>query len=94
MLSLCDELPGNFFRCFKLTVILILDTLIRVFNDNSVCHPGPNSYLCVSGLDKTDSILQNGSESYGGGIHKSIIYGDFFFIESILKLKKAGICLW
>jgi unsaturated chondroitin disaccharide hydrolase len=44
--------------------------------------------------DKTDSILQNGSESYGGGIHKSIIYGDFFFIESILKLKKAGICLW
>jgi unsaturated chondroitin disaccharide hydrolase len=44
--------------------------------------------------DKTDSILQNGSESYSGGIHKSIIYGDFFFIESILKLKKAGICLW
>jgi len=44
--------------------------------------------------DRTDSILQNGSESYSGGIHKSIIYGDFFFIEAILKLKETGICLW
>jgi len=44
--------------------------------------------------DKTDSILQNGSESYENGIHKSIIYGDFYLIESILKLKETGICLW
>lgn len=44
--------------------------------------------------DKTDSILQNGSESYNKGIHKSIIYGDFYFIEAILKLRETGICLW
>lgn len=44
--------------------------------------------------DATDSILQNGSEAYSGGIHKSIIYGDFFFIEAIMKLKELGILLW
>lgn len=44
--------------------------------------------------DKVDSILQNGSEAYDKGIHKSIIYGDFFFIEAIMKLKETGILLW
>ena len=44
--------------------------------------------------DKTDSILKNGSESYNSGIHKSIIYGDFYFLEAIMKLKEKGICLW
>lgn len=43
---------------------------------------------------QVDSILQNGSESYGGGRHKSIIYADYFFIEAILKLKDIGICFW
>lgn len=43
---------------------------------------------------EVDAILQNGSEAYHSGIHKSIIYGDFYFIEAVLKLKEQGICLW
>ena len=43
---------------------------------------------------KKDSILQNGSESYSSGRHKSIIYGDYYFIEAILKLKGSGISFW
>lgn len=44
--------------------------------------------------DNTDSILQNGSEAYNNGIHKSIIYGDFFFTEAIMKLRESGILMW
>lgn len=44
--------------------------------------------------EQSDSILQNGSEKYVDGRHKSIIYGDYYFIEAILKLKETGICLW
>jgi unsaturated chondroitin disaccharide hydrolase len=44
--------------------------------------------------NEVDSILQNGSESYYDGVHKSIIYGDFFFIEAVMKLRQTGICLW
>lgn len=42
-----------------------------------------------------DSILQNGSEAYHfDKKHLSIIYGDFFFIEAILKLKGMKISFW
>jgi unsaturated chondroitin disaccharide hydrolase len=42
-----------------------------------------------------DSILQNGSEAYHyDKRHISIIYGDYFFIEAILKLKGMEISFW
>lgn len=41
-----------------------------------------------------DSILQMGSESYRKGIHTPIIYGDFFFVEAILKLKGSDFLIW
>lgn len=33
-----------------------------------------------------DSILQNGTEAYDRGHHMPIIYGDYFFAESIYRL--------
>ncbi|MDF2908519.1 MAG: glucuronidase [Herbinix sp.] len=37
----------------------------------------------------TDNLLRNGSEAYGGNKHLSIIYGDYYFMEAILKLKNT-----
>lgn len=44
--------------------------------------------------DDEDSILQMGSEMYTSGIHKPIIYGDYFFTEAILKLKGSKFLPW
>lgn len=42
----------------------------------------------------TDGILKMGSRCYTEEIHQKIIYGDFFFVEAILKLKGAPFCPW
>lgn len=44
--------------------------------------------------EEEDSILQMGSEMYTNGIHMSIIYGDYFFAEAILKLKGTDFLAW
>ncbi len=50
--------------------------------------------------DNEDSILQMGSERYPfddygfKGLHIPIIYGDFFFVEAILKLKGSDFLIW
>ena len=50
--------------------------------------------------DEEDSILQMGSELYPHSenhlrrIHIPIIYGDFFFVEAILKLKGSDFLIW
>ncbi|MBO7213858.1 MAG: glycoside hydrolase family 88 protein [Clostridia bacterium] len=41
-----------------------------------------------------DALLLMGSESYRKGIHIPIIYGDFFFVEAILKLKGSSFLIW
>ncbi len=41
-----------------------------------------------------DAILLNGTEAYAKGRHISIIYGDFYFIEAILKLKDMDVMFW
>ena len=41
-----------------------------------------------------DGVLLMGSHSYGKGIHTSIIYGDYFFAEAILKLKDNAFNPW
>ena len=40
------------------------------------------------------SILQNGTEAYGRGVHIPIIYGDFYFLEAIYKLKGYEFLIW
>jgi len=42
----------------------------------------------------TDSILQNGSESYHGKKHLSIIYGDYFYMEAMFRLSGLEIEMW
>lgn len=44
--------------------------------------------------EQEDSILQMGSEMYTSGIHKPIIYGDYFFVEAMLKLKGNDFLIW
>lgn len=44
--------------------------------------------------ENEDSIVQMGTEAYTRGIHKPIIYGDFFFVEALLKLKGNEFLIW
>ncbi len=41
-----------------------------------------------------DSIVQNGTEAYGRGVHIPIIYGDYFLVEGILRLMKKSFMIW
>ena len=45
---------------------------------------------------ETDPLLLMGTEAYGrkGGEHISIIYGDFFYVEAIQKLRKDIDFVW
>lgn len=42
----------------------------------------------------TDGTLMGSSDSYAGGWHKNLIYGDFYFVEAILKLKGSNFLIW
>ncbi len=44
--------------------------------------------------DKIDSLLQNGSEAYHTNKHLSIIYGDYFYMEAMLRLNGLKIEMW
>ena len=44
--------------------------------------------------ENEDSIVQMGTEMYSHGIHKPIIYGDYYFTEAVLKLKGLDPFLW
>lgn len=48
---------------------------------------------CNFDFDK-DFILDGGTERYGRGVHIPIIYGDYFFMEAIYKLKGYKLLLW
>lgn len=43
-----------------------------------------------------DSMVQNGTEAYKSpeGTHIPIIYGDYFFVEGILRLMGKGFMIW
>lgn len=45
---------------------------------------------------ETDSILQNGTEAYGRdhATHIPIIYGDYFFVEGVLRLLGKSFMIW
>lgn len=49
---------------------------------------------CCDFSDNDDSILQMGSGSYYHCRHIHLIYGDYFFIEAILKLKGSNFLPW
>ena len=44
--------------------------------------------------ENTDALLTMGSECHGRATHIPIIYGDFFFVEAILKLKGSSFLIW
>ena len=44
--------------------------------------------------DEIDSLLQNGSEAYHTNKHLSIIYGDYFYMEAMLRLNGLNITIW
>lgn len=55
---------------------------------------------CCDYSETEDSIVQMGSERYPHneygfrGLHIPIIYGDFFFVDAILKLKDSDFLIW
>ncbi|MFV0341403.1 MAG: glycoside hydrolase family 88 protein [Anaerocolumna sp.] len=48
---------------------------------------------CIWGKE-SDGIVSNGSEAYHSLKHINIIYGDYYFMEAIFKLKGNDIFLW
>ncbi len=42
----------------------------------------------------SDGLLMGCSESYAGGRDKNLIYGDFFFVEAMCKLKQRNFFIW
>ena len=44
--------------------------------------------------DNCDAFLMEGKELYHGGYNRSIIYGDYFFAEAILKLRGSEFLPW
>lgn len=44
--------------------------------------------------ENVDSIVHYGTERYGGGEHKPIIYGDFYFAEAIYMLNDGEVNFW
>lgn len=44
--------------------------------------------------EASDCIIRNCSGSYHGGRHMNIIYGDYFFMEAIFKLKGDDLYIW
>lgn len=50
------------------------EIVIKLFND-FFCHDASE-----------DSMLRFGTEAYYRGIHKSLIYGDYFFTEAVLRI--------
>lgn len=41
-----------------------------------------------------DGILLNGTVAYGRQVHVPIIYGDYFFVEAILRLREEAFLIW
>lgn len=81
MLEIAGCLDENEGRIYKRAALNILTALEKNF-----CDWNPEK----------DSILQMGSEAYHvkGEPHKPIIYGDYFFIEALYKLKNLGPLFW
>ena len=54
-----------------------------------------SEYHCDWNL-KTDGILQNGTAAYWRDTdrHVSIIYGDYFYVEGILRLLGKEFMIW
>ena len=42
----------------------------------------------------TDAIVHWGSERYHSGVNMPIIYGDYFLIEAILRLRGQSFHIW
>ena len=67
--------------------------------EDAICRLLDGAYQNCSFDLEEDSILQNGSEMYHNeaGIHKPIIYGDYFYTEAVYKLineKKNDMLMW
>lgn len=44
--------------------------------------------------EKEQSILQNSSGFYGKDVHKSLIYGEYYYVEAMYKLKGFNKLFW
>ena len=49
---------------------------------------------CCNWSNEEASIVQKGTEAYSNGHNMPIIYGDYYFIEAILKLRGDQVLFW
>ncbi|HCL01769.1 MAG TPA: glycosyl hydrolase family 88 [Lachnoclostridium phytofermentans] len=54
---------------------------------------GIETNFCNLSFD-TDSLVEYGTERYGKGTNIPIIYGDYYFIEALMKIKGNDILFW
>jgi unsaturated chondroitin disaccharide hydrolase len=44
--------------------------------------------------ESTDGVLLGSTESYASPFSRNLVYGDFYFVEAILKLKGSNFLIW
>jgi len=79
MLELAEMVPLNEKSLYYGTAVKILQAIAEKH-----CNWNPN----------TDSIVSNGCVAYSECKQESIIYGDYFFIEGILRLLNKAVVIW
>ncbi len=80
LLEIAKVVPEHEKKVYKNAAINILKALDEKFCDYT---------------DKTDGILQGGTIAYHHGAkHRSLIYGDYYFVEALYKLRGNEMLLW
>lgn len=82
LLELADAVGGEEGQAYRMAAV----RLLRALND-----------LCADWSENNPSILQKCTASYhddGAGRHVNILYGDYFFIEALCRLRGGDARLW
>lgn len=69
-------------------------------NEQMLYHNGAVKILkgieksCCNWNENEDGIVLYGTERYGQGINMPIIYGDYYFLEALMKIRGNDILFW
>lgn len=96
-----DSTAGVCAACGMLEISgFVNDLKARKYTDTAIkILKATDKYFCNYDVDY-DSIVQMGSERYPNreewmaGVHIPIIYGDFFYVEALLKLRNRDFSIW
>lgn len=97
---LYDSTAGACAACGMLELAkYVSDAEAKMYTKNAVKILKAIDERCCDYSEDTDSLVGMGTEFYPKkgetkGIHIPIIYGDFFFVEAMLKLKGSEFLIW